>query len=271
MSWSSDAVYNAPAQDPRAVFDRLFGPALQDETAAVERRRRRRSILDYVRGEAQQLQGKINPADRRKLDQYLTAIREVEQRLEQPRGDGNACGLDGAPEADPADFPAHTRQMLDLLVLALQCDMTRVITYMMDFGFGNKDFAFLVGGYRQLHHNITHSGPESGALEKHQQITAWYCDQFAYLVQQMAAIDEGNGTLLDNSMVLFGSGIGNGRGHNHQNLPLIVAGRGAGTLEPGGRLDGGNQSHAQLLLAMIHKMGVPADRFADADRPLAGF
>jgi hypothetical protein len=187
-------------------------------------------------------------------------------------GDVGACGVNGTPEANPADFPAHTRQMMDLLVLALQCDMTRVVTYMMDFGFGNKDFSFLVGGRRQLHHNITHSGPASGALEKHRQITGWYCDQYAYLLGQMAGIDEGNGsTLLDNSMVLFGSGLGSGRGHDRHNMPLILGGGGAGALRPGGRYDGGNESHCRLLLSLIQKMGVDVNRFGDANAPLANF
>ena len=270
LSWSAPDLYNAPEQSPRAVFDRLFGDALEGERAATTRRRRRRSVLDYVREEARRLRRRVDPEDRQKLDQYLTAIREVERRIDASSGPAPGCGADVAPDDTAAAFPEHTRQMLDLLVLALQCDMTRVVTYMMDFGFGNQDFSFLVGGVGRKHHNLTHNDTPI-AYDMHRQITTWYCDQYAYLLAQMAAIDEGNGTLLDNSMVLFGSALGDGRRHMGRNLPLIVGGGGAGTITPGGRVLGRHVTHSQLLLSMIQKMGVRQDTFGDADRPLAGF
>jgi len=274
LSWSSDSVFNTPANDPAAVFDALFGEVLAGPQAANARRRRRRSILDYVRGEASSIQGRINPRDRHKLDEYLTAIREVELLIEGPVAADLACDPgsrpagSALPHTDPMAFPQHTRIMMDLLVLALQCDMTRVITYMLDLGFGRKNFSFLVGTH-SAHHDITHTNTSEAHLI-HQQITTWYCDQLAYLLQRMDSIDEGSGTLLDNSMVLFGSGLGDGRTHQGQSMPLILAGGGAGTLDPGRIIypGGSDKSHTRLLLTLAQKMGVDIDTFAGATQPL---
>lgn len=268
MSWSSPEVFNSPEQSPRALFDRLFAQPLSDQAAADARRRQKRSILDYVMGQTQSLQTRASASDRRTLDQYLTAIREVERRIDQPSPDSWACDVGERPSAESLNHPTHTKAMLDLMVLALQCDLTRVLTYMMDFGFGNKDFSFLVGGYRRLHHNITHGGPGSHA--EHRQVTGWYCDQLAYLLQKMSEVEEETGSLLDNSIVLFGSSLGNGRGHGGDNLPLILAGRGGGQLNPGQRYHAGNVSHRRLLLTLAQKMGVNTSSFAGETQTLSG-
>jgi len=269
LSWSSDEIFNSPEQSPRAVFDRLFGGTLNDRAEAQARRRRKHSILDYVRGQTNQMKTKANPSDRRKLDQYLTAIREVERRVDQPAPDALACNVEGVPAEGVLSHAAHTRAMMDLLVLAFQCDMTRVCTYMMDFGFGNKDFSFLFGGFRQLHHNITHSGGQQARLQ-HQQITGWYCDQFAYLIERMNDVQEETGTLLDNSMILFGSGLGSGRGHSGSGMPLLLAGRGGGSLSPGQRFHAAGVRHKRLMLTLIQEMGVERDIFAGEREPLVG-
>jgi hypothetical protein len=269
ISWSSPSVFNPAMENPRAVFDRLFmGPA-PDTVAAERRRRYRQSILDHVLGETQRLQARISTFDREKLEEYLTALRALELRLEMAGGPPPPMCGGTAPAASGIPFPEHTRLMLDLVVMALRCDVTRVVTYQMDYGFGNKDFSFILGGTRQLHHNITHSGGSDPPLW-HRRITTWYCEQLAYFLGQMTGVTESSGTLLDNSMVLFGSGLGSGRGHTGNDMALILAGRAGGMLNPGRLIDAGGVAHERLLLAMAQTMGVSVSSFGSASTPLAG-
>jgi hypothetical protein len=271
ISWSSPSVFNLAIEDPQIAHDRLFGVVDPNAAAAAKRARYRQSILDSARNEAATLRRQVSRGDRSKLDQLETAIREVEQRLGATMTPTPSCG-GSAPGNGTRSFAEHTSLMIDLLVLALACDRTRVVTYQMDYAFGNKDFAFLVGGTRQLHHNITHTGSSAdpNATQKHQAITTWYVERFAELVGKLEAVGEGAGTLLDASLVLLGSELGDGRGHNGADLPLILAGGGAGTLAPGRLIDAGGVPHEQLLLALAHKMDVPLADFAGVTTPLAG-
>jgi hypothetical protein len=269
ISWASASVFNPVTEDVRAVFDRLFTGPDPDQVLAERRRRYRRSILDYALDETTRLSARVGSADRLKLDEYLTALRAVELRIDTATAPpSSACESATTPPGSVA-FPEHTRLMLDLIVLALRCDMTRVVTYQMDYGFGNKDFAFLVGGTRQLHHNITHTGTTEAPL-KHRMITGWYCEQLAYFLGQMTSVAESTGTLLDNSLVLFGSGLGSGRSHSGNDMTLILAGRAQGALSPGRLVDAGGAPHDRLLLSMLQTMDVPATSFGAATTPLSG-
>ncbi|MEM6995349.1 MAG: DUF1552 domain-containing protein [Myxococcota bacterium] len=177
------------------------------------------------------------------------------------------CG-DGAVEpGDGLDFAEHTRSMLDVMVLALKCDATRVITYSMDYGFGNKQFTFLGAGSGK-HHNLSHSGTSAQILDNHKAIVRWYMEQFAYLLGEMQA-DDGGATLLDNSVVYFGSSLGNAWAHSHQNLSTMLAGGGGGSLNPGRLIEAGGASYDSVLLALAHAMDAPLASFSGANTPFS--
>ncbi len=266
LSWRSDTQGNPAIESPQQAFDRILGASTQP--TQTRETLRQTSILDYAAKQTTRLSSRLSQGDRKKLDEYLTSLRDVERRLKASTVSSTCSGT--RPAAGLA-FPEHTRAMLDLIVLAFQCDMTRVITYQMDYGFGNKDFAFLLGGNRELHHNITHTSAadDPATREKHRRITQWYVDQYAYLLTRLSAISEGSGTLLDSTIALLGSELGDGRGHNGDDLPIIVGGRGGGALNPGRLIDAGGVPHTRLLLALLNAMGVAQTSFGGTSTALA--
>lgn len=193
----------------------------------------------------------------------------MESRLQSAQPAARACGGGAAQPGAGLDFPTHTRAMLDVLVLALQCDATRFVTYSLDYGFGNKDFTFLGAGSGR-HHNLSHSGTAAATISLHEAIVPWYMDQIAYLLGRMDAIREGDATLLDNSIVYVGSDVGDGWSHAHQDLPAFLAGTGAGALNPGRLIDASGKSYASFLLALAHAMGAQLPSFAGASTPFSG-
>ena len=166
-------------------------------------------------------------------------------------------------------FPEHTAAMLDIVALALQCDATRIITYSMDYGFGNKDFTFLGQGNGK-HHNLSHSGSTPEIITNHQAIVRWYMDQFAYLLGKLQAVDEGGTSLLDNSVVYLSSDVGDGWAHSHVDLTTMVAGGGGGALNPGRLIDASGASYASVLLALAYAMDANVPSFAGESTPFAG-
>jgi uncharacterized protein DUF1552 len=266
ISWASPTVPNAPLESALTAFNQVFVPSGTDPALADKRIRLRQSVLDHTIDQIDSMNPRLGTADRQKLDEYLTAVREVEKSLQQQSG--GACGNATAPGA-MLPHPEHTKAMLDVIVLALRCDATRIITYSMDYGFGNKDFDFLgLGSYR--HHNLSHSGTAPEIITVHKAIVSWYMDQFAYLLGEMAAVDELGATLLDKSVVYMSADVGDGWSHSHTNLPAMVAGGGAGALNPGRLIDGSGVEYASVLLALANAMDAPLASFAGVSTPFSG-
>ena len=269
ISWASEAQPLPKETNPVSVFDRLFAGA--DPRDTVEARRKRKlyksSILDFVKGDAQRLDGKLGTTDRRKLDEYVTGVRELEVRLNS--NDGPACDPGDRP-GNNRDIRARVRAMADLMVLAFQCDLTRVITYMLGNAGSNRVYDFL--GIGDGHHQISHHQNNPTNLAQLQTINIWEIEQLAYLIERMRSVQEPDGTLLDNSLVFFSSEIEDGNAHRHSNLPVILAGRGGGLVTPGRHIRfAGNTTIANLFISMLAGASVNVTSFgADGTGPLAG-
>jgi hypothetical protein len=264
-SWASATAPNPPLEDAQVAFDQVFGFGA-DPTEADKRRRLRQSVLDHTIDQIASLEARLDAHDRQKLDEYLTAVRDVESRLQL--GQTTGCGGATSPASGLA-FPDHTKAMLDIVALALQCDATRIVTYSMDYGFGNKDFTFLGQGNGK-HHNLSHSGTTPEIITNHKAIVRWYMDQFAYLLGKLQAVDEGGPTLLDNSVVYLGSDVGEPWSHSHVDLTNMLAGGGGGALSPGRLIDASGASYASVLLALAHAMDATVPSFAGASTPFSG-
>ena len=221
--------------------------------------------------DAKVLRARGSTADRRKLDEFLTSVRDVEGRIERNLNPADT-EAEWKPVIEPELFrpeagipqtrDEHLRQMLDLMVLAFQTDTTRVATFMMAHGFSRQNFTFL-DGVSGDHHSISHHKENPELTEPYTIVSRWYVSQLVYLVEKMGAIDEGEGrTLLDNTMILYGSALKNGNGHTTQNLPVLLAGRGGGRLNPGRRIVLPDETPiTNLHLTLAQHMGVEADSF----------
>lgn len=266
ISWSSPTAPNSPLESAQVAFNQIFVPAGTDPTMADKRNRLRQSILDHTMDQISAIEPRLGSDDRQKLDEYLTAVREVESGLQT--GGVTGCGNLSEPAAG-LSFPDHTKAMFDIITLALQCDATRIITYSMDYGFGNKDFDFLgMGSFR--HHNLSHSGTAQQTLDRHKAIVRWYMDQLGYFLGQMDAVDESGATLLDNSVIYVGSDVGDGWAHSHQNLTNMIIGGGAGALNPGRLIDVAGSSYDSVLLALAHAMDANIPSFSGESSPFTG-
>lgn len=268
ISWSSPSAPNAPLESAQVAFDQVFVPGGSDPGLADARRRRRQSIIDHTLDQVDAIEPRLGSEDARKLDEYLTSIREVESQLQNMPADPS-CGSDAQAPGEGLSFPDHTKAMLDVIALALRCDATRIVTYSMDYGFGNKDFTFLGVGNGK-HHNLSHSGSTPEILANHRGIVAWYMEQLAYFLGKLAEVDEGGVSLLDQSLVYMGSDVGDGWSHSHADLPVILAGGGGGSLAPGRLVDAAGASYDSVLLALAHAMDVPLAGFSGASTPFAG-
>jgi hypothetical protein len=268
ISWASEAQPLPKITNPEAAFSALFDGA-DSKLSAAERARRQRnrsSVLDYVRGEAQGLSLALSTSDRHKLDEYLTGVRELERRVQ-----GAATAVCAAPAEPPASlpYPEHVRLMLDLTVLSLKCDATRVVSFMLGNGGSPRSYEFL--GVHGGHHDISHHQKRPENLEKLQIIDTWELTQLAYLLEHMDAIDEGDGTLLDHSAVFFSSEIEDGDTHSHYNLPVLVGGGLGGAIPTGTHLHAPhNAPLGGFFLTLLAGLGVPTSHFGDdGTSPLA--
>ena len=267
ISWRSPDSPNAALESPQTAFDQIYVPTDADATLAQKRVELQQSVLDHTLEQIATIDGRLGSEDRQRLDRYLTAVREVEQGLQAP-GPISGCGDPADRPDDGQSFADHTRAMLDVLALALACDATRIVTYSMDYGFGNKNFTFLgAGSYR--HHNIGHSGSSPELVGAHMAIVQWYQDQIAYLLEQLDAIEEDGGSVLDKSVVYVGSDVSDAWGHGKTDLPMMIAGGGGGALNPGRVIEAGGASYASVLLELAHAMDAPLPSFAGASTPFA--
>jgi hypothetical protein len=232
ISWRSATLPLPKEVNPKLVFERLFGGPDADR---ARRDRDRKSILDFVREDSADFEGRLGANDRRKLDEYFVAVRDVELRIEkatkmpavEPKGAAKPAG-------PPAGYEEHLRLMCDLLVLAFQADVTRVCTFVLANEGSNRPYAFI--GVPEGHHDLSHHGNDPKKRAKIREINRFHVAQLAYLLRKLKSIPEGDGTLLDHCMVAYGSGNSDGNAHNHDDLPVLLAGLGCGTIKPGRHL-----------------------------------
>jgi hypothetical protein len=272
ISWRSENQPMNPEVEPKLVFDRLFGGGSAGESAEARARRDLydKSVLDFVRGQAKTLQSNLGSNDRRKLDQYFTAVREVERRIAR-NGTAPPAVPDGAVGDLTAEysFEQHVRLMFDLMALSFQTDTTRVATFLIAHDGSNRPYPFI--GVPQGHHHVSHHRNEEASLNRLAIIDRWHVSQFGYFLDKLKGVTEGDGTLLDNCMIVYGAGIADGNAHAHTNLPTILAGRGGGTVKSGRHLACPAETPlTNLYLAMLDRMGTPTDRFGDSTGVLEG-
>jgi len=264
LSWTSATTPLPTEADPRTVFERLFG----DGGSAEDRRRdlkTKGSILDWLTEDMARLQRELGRDDRTKLDQYVDSVREVERRIqkaEQRTGESLRMDLE-RPTTLPAEWEEHVKLMFDLQTLAYQADLTRVITFQLAREASTRTYPNI--GVPEPHHPISHHVNDPEKLGKLAKINAYHVALFTYYLERLKAVPEGDGSLLDHSMVLFGSGMGNPDVHDHSNLPIIVAGGGGGSVKGGRHIKYAQQTPmANLHLTLLDKAGIHLDSFVDS-------
>jgi hypothetical protein len=253
--------------NPRLVFEKLFG----DGATGAERRGRRqdtRSLLDSVIGQLASLQQDLPPADRRRLDQYLEDVREIERRIQRAEATSREdVTLPDVPAGVPATFAEHLKLLMDLQVVALQSDITRVSTLM--FARELSGAVFPETSIRDPFHNLSHHSNDRGNMDRFAQLNTYHMTKFAYFVDKLKTTPDGDGTLLDHSLVLYGSSLSDGNQHNFSPLPIILAGGASGQLQGGRHLRVPKDTHmSNLLLAMLDKLGVRLPAFGDSTEML---
>ena len=276
VSWTSPTTPTAKEIDPRLVFERLFADELKQREASKARERRlhqRRSILDFVLEDTRRLSRRLGKTDQRKIDEYFTNLRGVENRLERAT-DSEAFAAVQEPENlptrhEPITYEEHLRLLCDMIVLAFQADITRVSTFMFAREGSNRS-------YREVqvsdgHHSLSHHQRDKIKLEKISRINRFHVTQLAYLLQRLRSIEEGDATLLDNCMIVYGSGISDGNRHNNENLPILLAGSGGGSMDTGRHVKYAFETPmCNLFLSMLDRVGVSVDSFGDSTERLRG-
>jgi len=266
ISWQSETTPQLKETNPRAFFERLFGAG--DDLSPEQRARRlarRKSLLDYAAADARRLSVQLGAVDRRRLDEYLTGIRELEVRIEKAE---RAATTEPAaqltrPAGVPGDHGEHIRLLADLLAVAFQADLTRVATHMFANDGDNRSFPEI--GAPEGHHEASHHGNDRRKIDFVEKIDRFHVEQWAAFVARLAATPDGDGTLLDHSLVLYGAGISDGNRHNHDQLPLALAGGGNGTVRSGRHLRVADPTPAcNLFLSLLDRAGVRAASFGDS-------
>ncbi|MGA2034148.1 MAG: DUF1552 domain-containing protein [Thermoguttaceae bacterium] len=265
ISWRTPTSPLSKEVNPRAVFDRLFSPAeltAVDRARRAEQERRRKSILDFAAEDAAELRRQLDPSDGRKLDEYLYAVREVERRLQKAEATASApAGV--RPAGTPGDFAEHVRLLMDMIVLAFQTDSTRIATFMYLNEGSNRSYPEI--GVRAGHHELSHHGGNPEKQAQISKINRFHLGLLAGFLAKLNAAKEGDGTLLDSAMIMYGSGISDGNRHNHDDLPIVLAGRGGGTIAAGRHLTFAKETPlTNLYLAMLDRMGVAMPKFSDS-------
>ncbi|MGC6566000.1 MAG: DUF1552 domain-containing protein [Akkermansiaceae bacterium] len=265
LSWSSPTTPLPAEAHPRLIFETLFG-----EGGTQQQRRanlaKRASLLDFVSSDLQSLKRELGSADRAKVDDYLTSVREIERRIQKAEAQSkeeNMADLD-RPDGVPASYSDHARLMFELQMLAFQGDITRITTFQLARETSNRAYPEI--GVNDPHHPLSHHGNDPKKIERMSKINAFHVSLFAEFLEKMKATPDGNGSLLDHSLFLYGSGMGNPNVHDHQNLPCIVAGGAAGGMK-GGRHIGFEEptALANVHLTLLHKAGVNVEKFGDSN------
>jgi hypothetical protein len=271
ISWKSESTPMAKEINPRVVFERLFTNGLPGESAEARAKRQRynKSILDFVRDEAQTLRGALGVTDQRKFDEYLNAVRELEVRVAHAdaAADNESIAGFARPTGVPGDYAAHIRLMEDLMVLAFQGDVTRISSFVIANEGSNRSYPFIE--VPEGHHELSHHGDDPKKHEKIKKINRFHIAQFAHLLERLKGIKEGEATLLDNCMIVYGSGIGDGNRHNHDDLPILLAGRGRGTIKPGRHVVYSRGTPLNnLYLSLLDRLHVKCESLGDSSARL---
>ena len=263
LSWRSANQPMPKEISPKLIFERLFGSGTD-----VERARRdaaRKSVLDAVRDDFRELNVRLGTEDKRKLDEYFTAVRELEGRITKAGTTAQPKPPAGfkAPTGIPQSYEEHLRLLADLMVVAFQTDTTRVCTFVFANEGSNRSYPFI--NVRDGHHSISHHGHDPVKLAKIQDINKFHATQLAYLLTRLKSVKEGDGTLLDHSMIVYGSGNGDGDRHNHDDLPILLAGRGCGTIRQGRSIQYGKETPIDnLWVSLLNRMDIRDVQFGDS-------
>ncbi len=271
ISWRTPTTPNVMETHPRVVFERLFGDGGSARVRAAQMREDR-SILDSVNHEIARLDKSLGSSDRTKLAEYLDAVRDVEQRVQraEARGAESELALPERPIDIPETFEEHARLMFDMQVLAFQADITRVFSVMMAREQSPRTYPAI--GVPEQHHVVSHHRNDPEFIEKKAKIDAYHIQTLRYLLDKMRSTKDGDGSLLDHAIIMYGGGIGDGNLHGHRNLPCLLAGKGAGQLQGGRRVQvAPDTPMSNLLMTLLDKAGVPTpDKIGDSTEHLAG-
>jgi hypothetical protein len=265
IAWRTPTTPLPIENDPRAVFERLFGTSgSTDLSARMARIRRDKSILDFVTGEAASLGKTIGPQDKIKLTEYFDSVRDIERRIQMAEAQNSReLPVVDQPAGVPGDYAAHAKLMMDLLLLAYQTDMTRISTFMLAREVSAHAYPEI--GVSDSHHPLSHHQDEAAKLERLHKINEYHFQQFAYLVKKLAAIPEGDGKMLDNTLFLYGTGISDSNTHFHDDLPIaLIGGKAAGLV--GGRYVRHPKGTplTNLHVTILEKLGVPVEKLGDS-------
>ncbi len=262
MSWKSATQPLPKEVNPKLVFERLFGS--EKDARRAQREAARKSILDFVRDDSKDLANRLGQSDQRKLDEYFTAIRDIEVRMERaaslpPIGEVAFTKPAGAPN----DYAEHIRLMGDLMVLAFQTDVTRICTFVLANEGSNRSYPFI--SIPEGHHELSHHGNDAAKKQKLRDINTFHMTQFAYLLEKLNATVEGEGSLLNNCMIAYGSGNSDGNAHNHDDLPVLLAGGGAGSIQPGRHIRYEKETPLNnLWLSLLDRLTVDVEELGDS-------
>ncbi len=265
ISWRGETTPAIKEVDPRLVFERLFGgEASKSPENQTRHDRHTKSILDLVLDDANRLRGTLGAKDKMKLDEYLTSVREIERRI--TRGDDTAAPRPNnlaRPTGIPGEYGAHIRLMCDLMALAFEADLTRVCTFVLADEGSNRSYPCIE--VPEGHHELSHHGGDPDKQAKIRKINRFHVEQLGYFLGKLKSIQEGEHSLLDNSMVFYGSGIGDGNRHNHDHLPVLLAGSAGGSIKTGRHLNLGKETPMNnLFLSMLDRVDSPCENLGDS-------
>ena len=266
VSWRTPTSPNPMEINPRNVFERMFGDGdSTDPAARLKRMQQDRSILDFVRADVARLEPSLGHRDKSKLDEYLESIRDIERRIQKAEQQNASMKMPlmEKPRAIPEEFAEHCKLMADLMVVAFQTDMTRVVTFMMAREGSNRSYRVIE--VPDGHHSVTHHQNDPEKIGKTEKINQYHVQNFAYLIDRLSKTPDGDGSLLDHSMILYGSSISDGNAHTHHDLPLVLVGGGNGQVKGGRHVRYKPETPMNnLLVAMLDKAGVPAETLGDS-------
>jgi Protein of unknown function (DUF1552) len=273
IAWSSPTTPLAREINPRSVYERLFrSTAPHGDTAKQDT-----LLLDRVLGQAKDLRAQVGVADRRRIDEYMSIVRSLEERTERATAGGrnawkarvplNSVAM---PPEEPKDYAEHVRLMLDMIALAFRSDTTRISTFMFGNAVSNVNFRWLEG-VTGGHHDMSHHSNDADKLRQYQLINQWYVAQYAYLLRKLEEAKEGESSVLDNSVILFASALSDGNSHNPHKLPVVIAGKAGGRIATGQNLVFPEDTPlSNLWVSVLNAFGTPVERFADSTGPLPG-
>lgn len=268
ISWKTETTPMAKEINPKLAFERLFG-SVDDRAGQAERELYRKSILDLVAEDATLLRKRLGKKDQRKLDEYFNSVRELEVRIDRSATSRDQVPEYEVPEGIPRELESHVRLMYDVMTLAFQTDTTRISTFMLANAGSNRSYPMV--GVNGGHHGLSHHKNDKKVMDDIAKIDTYLVTQFAYFLDKLKSVKEGEGTLLDNSLILYGSAIADANRHSHHDLPIVVAGRGGGQFEQGKLREYANETPLNnLFVSMCHMAGAKVDSLGDSTGRLEG-